>query len=146
MIFYGDEAGMWGSNDPDCRKPMVWAEKTYTSETFNPDQSQHDADVVASNGDLFNLYKKFIGLRNKYEAIRLGNFTSLLADDTNKLYAFSRKYNDEEVIVIVNRGSKPATFSNTLVKTGKFKDVFSGTMAKKVTVNAMDIIVLSNRL
>ncbi|RMF06190.1 MAG: glycoside hydrolase family 13 protein, partial [Candidatus Neomarinimicrobiota bacterium] len=23
-IYYGDEAGMWGADDPDCRKPMVW--------------------------------------------------------------------------------------------------------------------------
>ena len=27
MIYYGDEAGMWGANDPDCRKPMLWADK-----------------------------------------------------------------------------------------------------------------------
>ncbi len=24
VIYYGDEAGMWGANDPDSRKPMVW--------------------------------------------------------------------------------------------------------------------------
>ncbi|MCR4559527.1 MAG: hypothetical protein K5685_05560 [Bacteroidales bacterium] len=24
MVFYGDELGMWGANDPDCRKPMAW--------------------------------------------------------------------------------------------------------------------------
>ena len=40
MFFYGDEAGMWGSNDPDCRKPMIWADKKYEAETFNPDQRQ----------------------------------------------------------------------------------------------------------
>ena len=41
MFFYGDEAGMWGSNDPDCRKPMVWPDKKYDAETFNPDQTTH---------------------------------------------------------------------------------------------------------
>jgi glycosidase len=45
MFFYGDEAGMWGANDPDCRKPMVWPEKKYSAETFNPDQTKHDPDV-----------------------------------------------------------------------------------------------------
>src|SRR6185436_14150474 len=65
MIFYGDEAGIWGANDPDCRKPMIWAEKKYTAETFNPDQSEHSADEVIFNEDLFNWYKKFIALRNK---------------------------------------------------------------------------------
>jgi len=24
MIYYGDEAGIGGANDPCCRKPMVW--------------------------------------------------------------------------------------------------------------------------
>ena len=24
MIYYGDEAGMWGANDPCCRQPMLW--------------------------------------------------------------------------------------------------------------------------
>ena len=74
MIYYGDEAGMWGSNDPDCRKPMVWPEMRYESETYNPDQTKHDADVVVFNIDLHNWYKKFIGLRNKYKAIKLGSF------------------------------------------------------------------------
>jgi glycosidase len=23
-IYYGEEVGMWGANDPDCRKPMIW--------------------------------------------------------------------------------------------------------------------------
>ena len=25
MVYYGDEAGMWGGDDPDCRKPMIWS-------------------------------------------------------------------------------------------------------------------------
>ena len=145
MIFYGDEAGIWGANDPDCRKPMIWAENKYNAETFNPDQSEHGADEVAFNTDLFNWYKKFIALRNKYKSIRLGTFSALTIDDVSKLYAFSRKYGNEEVIVIINRGNKPVKFSNALLKTGKYKDVFSLLPAKQVTVNAMDVAVLSNK-
>ena len=26
MIYYGDEIGMEGENDPDCRRPMIWDE------------------------------------------------------------------------------------------------------------------------
>ena len=29
MVYYGDEAGMWGADDPDERKPMVWPEYKY---------------------------------------------------------------------------------------------------------------------
>ena len=24
MIYYGDEVGMWGADDPHDRKPMIW--------------------------------------------------------------------------------------------------------------------------
>ena len=24
MVYYGDEVGMWGADDPTCRKPMLW--------------------------------------------------------------------------------------------------------------------------
>src|SRR5690606_36161528 len=38
MFYYGTEAGMWGANDPDCRKPMVWPEMKFSPECVNPDQ------------------------------------------------------------------------------------------------------------
>ena len=145
MIFYGDEAGMWGSNDPDCRKPMVWADKKYDPEIHNPDQSVHDKDEVAFNADLFNWYQKFIGLRKKYKSIQLGDFTTIAKDDAKKLYVFSRKYKNEEVIVVVNRGNSPVKFNNVLLKTGRFKDVFTNATSKEVTVNAMDVVVLANQ-
>ena len=145
MIFYGDEAGMWGANDPDCRKPMIWEDKKYEAETFNPDQSKHDPDKVAFNKDLFKTYQKFIALRNKSKAIQLGTFTTLATDDAKKLYVFSRKYNDEEVIVIINRGSKAAKYSSSLLKKSKYKDAFTKKLAIEVNVKPMDIVVLSNK-
>jgi glycosidase len=145
MIYYGDEAGMWGANDPDCRKPMVWAEKSYDAEVFNPDQSTHEPDTVAFNKELFNWYKKFIALRKQYKPIRLGNFTTLVADDAQKMYAFARKYGDEEVIVIVNRGNKTATFTHPALETQRFQNVFTKKTMKEVNVQPMDIVVLSNK-
>ena len=145
MFFYGDEAGLWGANDPDCRKPMVWAEKRYDAETFNPDQSKHERDEVAFNKDLFNWYKKFIQLRKRYPSIKLGNYTTLATDDATKLYAFSRKLGNEEVIVVVNRGNQPATFTHALLKQHTYKDVFTKAAAKQVVVKPMDIIVVSNK-
>ncbi|MFM8684572.1 MAG: glycoside hydrolase family 13 protein [Chthoniobacterales bacterium] len=40
MIYYGDEVGMWGANDPDCRKPMVWEDMIYEDEVVLPDGSK----------------------------------------------------------------------------------------------------------
>ncbi|WP_210465159.1 glycoside hydrolase family 13 protein [Rufibacter roseolus] len=145
MIYYGDEVGMWGSNDPDCRKPMVWQNLKYEPETHNPDQTKHEPDQVAFNQDLYNWYKKYIGLRNKYASIKRGNYTTLAVDDAQQLYAFSRKLGNEEVIVVVNRGSKPVTFSHDLLKKGQYKEVFSKKPMKTVQVKPMDLVVISNK-
>jgi glycosidase len=144
MFFYGDEAGMWGANDPDCRKPMVWPELVYDAERANPDQSQHEGDKAMFDQDLFNWYKKFIGLRRASKAIRLGNFTTLVADDARKLYAFRRQHGNEDVIVIVNRGNKQASFTHPLLAKKKYKDAFTMRAATKLTVAPMNVMVLKN--
>lgn len=144
MIYYGDEAGMWGSNDPDCRKPMVWAEKKYVAERYNPDQSQHEPDDVFFNTELFKWYQTFLSLRKQYTSLRLGGFTTLLTDDAQKLYAFSRSYGKEEVIVVINRGNKDAVFTSPLLKNKRYKNVFSKAVVNQVNVKAMDVVVLGN--
>ncbi len=145
MIFYGDEAGIWGANDPDCRKPMIWSDKTYESETYNPDQSKHDPDAVAFNNDLFQWYQKFMGLRKKYKSIQLGDYTTIEKDDAKKVYVFSRKLNNEEVIVCINRSDKPVKFTNQKLKSNSFKDDFTNVKMKTVTIKPMDLVVLSNK-
>ena len=146
MIYYGDEVGMWGSNDPDCRKPMVWTDKNYDAETFNPDQSKHEGDKVDFNTDLFNWYKKFIGLRNQYKAIKLGSYTTIETNDAAKTYAFSRKLGNEEVIVIINRSDKNIKFTNPILKKGNFKEVFTKKTIKKVKIKPMEVVVLCNTI
>ena len=146
MFFYGDEAGMWGANDPDCRKPMVWSEKKYDAETFNPDQSKHSPDEVIFDQDLFDWYRKFIGLRQQYKSIKLGSYSTLTTDDEKKLYAFSRKLGNEEVIVIVNRSDKSLLFTHPELSKQKYKNLFTHlSVVKQINVNAMDVVVLGNK-
>jgi glycosidase len=145
MFFYGDEAGMWGANDPDCRKPMVWADKQYDPETFNPDQSRHDPDEVRFDPDLFNWYKKLIGLRRKYKSLRLGNYTTVAIDDERKLYAFRRQLGKEEVIVVINRSDKPLTFTHAALQRSKYKNLMTRRpIGKSITINAMDFKILGH--
>jgi glycosidase len=145
MFFYGDEMGMWGANDPDCRKPMVWPEMKYDAEMYNPNQSKHEPDEVVFNKDLFEWYKKFIRLRQEFKSIKLGNYTTVVKDDARQLYAFSRKYNNEEVIVLVNRSDEAIPFTHAVLNKGAFKNVFTQAIAKQVILKPMDIVVLSNK-
>ncbi len=142
MIFYGDEAGIWGGNDPDCRKPMIWEDKTYDPETYNPDQTRHEPDQVAFNKELFKWYQKFMGLRKTYKSLQLGDYTTIEKNDIQRFYAFSRKYNNEEVLVLINRSEKPVQYNSAILKSGSYKDVFSKKTFKSVTIQPMDLVVL----
>jgi cyclomaltodextrinase len=144
MIFYGDEAGIWGGNDPDCRKPMLWADKKYDNETANPDQTQHEPDVVAFNPELFDWYKKFLGLRNRSQAIKRGSFEAIIVNDTDQVYGFKRKFGNEEVIVLVNRSNKDVEIADPNLKNGKYKDAFSKKTTNKIGIKPLDIMVLTN--
>jgi cyclomaltodextrinase len=145
MIFYGDEAGMWGGNDPDCRKPMLWKNMKYDSETANPDQTSHEPDAVAFNEDLFNWYQKFIALRNQSKAIKSGDFEPLIINDAEQVYGFSRKLGNEEVVVLINRSNKEVTVSNPILQKGKYKDAFTKKPTSQFKVKPMDVLVLSNK-
>ncbi len=144
MIFYGDEAGIWGGNDPDCRKPMLWKDLKYDDETANPDQSKHEPDTVVFNEDLFKWYQKFLGLRNRSKAIQRGSFEPIIINDTEQVYAFSRKLGKEEVIVIVNRSHKPFEIKDPKLTKGKYKEAFTKESIRQPVVNAMDVLVLTN--
>lgn len=83
MIYYGDEIGLTGGNDPDCRRCMIW------------ERAKQDIK-------LFNYYKKIIGLRRKLVSLRRGSFKPVIIDDTSNVFGYKRTYKNEEVIVIIN--------------------------------------------
>ncbi len=92
MIYYGDEVGMWGADDPNCRKPMLW-------EDLGPYAKPLDNEIDTSS---VTCYQQTIALRNAHPALRTGTFETLLIDDLNDIYAFLRKNDDEQLIVVLN--------------------------------------------
>ena len=57
--------------------------------------------AVKDNNSIFNHYKKLIELRKEYEVISKGNIKMIL-EDHNKVMAYVRKYEDEELVVLNN--------------------------------------------
>lgn len=115
MIYYGDEVGMIGGKDPDCRRPMIW-------------------DSSKQNGEILNFYKQLVSIRNEHPALRTGEFRKLIADDKQNIYAFSRTEGTDKLIVCINYSDKASTIKNkqlngmkdlltsfTLKKSGKIK-------------------------
>lgn len=82
-IYYGDEVGLDGNNDPFCRKPFPWQPE------------KQDANLLA-------LYQRLAKLRYQSQALRHGGCQVIYAEDN--VVVFVRVLNRQRVLVAINRG------------------------------------------
>ncbi|SNY61616.1 maltodextrin glucosidase [Enterobacter sp. CC120223-11] len=82
-IYYGDEVGLDGNNDPFCRKPFPW------------NKEQQDTDLLA-------LYQRMTKLRHRTQALRHGGCQVIYAEDN--VVVFVRVLKQQRVLVAINRG------------------------------------------
>lgn len=123
MIYYGDEAGMWGANDPCCRKPMLWDDMTFAPEAVSPRGSPYPvAHPVAFDHDLFQHYRQLIHIRNAYPALQVGDFQTLL---TGVVYAFARTTPEQTVVVVLNNHDAPQQVTLHLPAARTWHDVLN---------------------
>ena len=107
MIYYGDEIGMWGADDPHCRKPMIWDDLVYDNEVIDNKsgfQTGFGSYSVEQNKDLLKFYKELIEIRNKNEALSNGTIKFIYADNEKKSFAFESVIKDEKIICAFNLG------------------------------------------
>lgn len=81
ILYYGDELGLPGGPDPDCRRPMPW-------------------DQVEGN-PFFAFCQKLTGLRHESPALRLGSFQTYHVGE-NGLYGYLRKCDTQQALVLLN--------------------------------------------
>jgi glycosidase len=86
-VYYGDEIGLPGRLDPDCRRTIPWDRR-----------EAWDLDALA-------FHKQLIAMRHTHPALRIGRFRRLYADDD--VYAFARVGAGETIIVAVNAATDP---------------------------------------
>jgi len=107
-IYYGDEVGMWGADDPDCRKPMIWDEFKYDDEIahlcdYSDDcTNTRQVDKIGVDHDLLNFYKQMIKLRKNYPVLNRGTFKTLFMNDSKGIFAFERSLDNQKIIAIFN--------------------------------------------
>jgi glycosidase len=90
-IYYGDEIGMEGGKDPDCRRAFPW------------DSSSWDVD-------LRHWIQNLIAIRKRTPALRRGEYRRILVNADTGLYAFERAIGSEKVVVVLNASSHSQTF------------------------------------
>lgn len=111
MIYYGTESGMWGADDPDNRKPMVWEEFDYAPEIRHPLGKQRPSDDNNFDESLFKWYKRLAEIRNRNLTLQTGRFRLLTVDDERNLLAFCRYLGNQKFcFVVLNRSGSPQKF------------------------------------
>jgi glycosidase len=127
MVYYGDEAGMWGANDPCCRKPMLWPELRYEAEAADPAGGlRAQPQTVAFDAVLFDHYRRCIALRQMLPVLRTGAVRTLLADDARQVLAHLRRDGDAIAIVAINRSEDTQSVSLPAGPTARWIDRLNG--------------------
>ena len=109
MIYYGDEAGMWGSDDPTNRKPMLWPD-------LEPYEKPEENRFMQEQ---FDHYRRAIALRNAHPALRTGSFETVLYDDAQDTWVFLRETPGERVLVALNASGREARIDLTPANDGR---------------------------
>jgi glycosidase len=115
-IFYGDEAGITGENDPDCRRCMVWDEK--------------------QNAGLLAWYKKLISIRKSRAVVREGKFCSNICD--TDIYGFIRWLDDAPPLYIILNSGPGRHISLPVLENRSYTDLISGTTCKTQPIDPDD--------
>ena len=103
ILFYGDEAGMWGADDPDNRRPMVWADLDHDDETGDALGRAVPPAAVAPDTDLIDFHRSLARFRADHtDALAHGAVTWLARDDARGLLAYRRGEGADAVTVAVN--------------------------------------------
>lgn len=104
QIWNGDEVGMWGADDPDCRKPMWWDDITYRKEKAHYLQDkERPEDEITINTNLLSFYKDLSRMRTSHPVLVDGDLEFLVVNDKAMTLAYRRQNTDAEVIVVFNR-------------------------------------------
>lgn len=125
-IWNGDEVGMWGADDPDERKPLVWADLEYEDETTHPFGRPRRRDPVAPDTSLFRVYRDLVGLRRQHLRLFVdGEARWLRTDDQRGVLAYERTLGEERAIVAFNVSQRPQELE--VEARGRYREAYPGT-------------------
>jgi len=97
-IYYGDEIGMAGGDDPDNRRdfPGGW--------TGDQENAFVQAGRTATERQIFDYVQALLKMRREHDAFRGGKLWHLYSDD--ETYVFVRENDNEKLVVAFENGAK----------------------------------------
>jgi len=139
MIYYGDEAGLWGANDPCCRQPMTW--KDLEKDKKINGIKRKEREEVGFDSEMFEYYRRLIHIRNSHPALQLGDYKTLVANDKRELLAFSRAYQEQQVIVIINNSRRDQRLKLNVSGKRVYREILQGPGVFASAIGHLDLVV-----
>lgn len=126
-IYYGDEIGMLGGKDPDCRRAFPWEEKLW-------------------NQDVRSFVQRCIRLRKLYPALRRGDLIPVPVPhnpERQRLLCYGRQLGEERLLIAINASSQTVRFSPVVTslfpEAALLQDVDTGNVYKVLNGAVADL-------
>lgn len=105
-VYYGDEVGLSGGKDPDCRKAFPWNESRW-------------------NNELRAWVQNLIRIRKNQVVLRRGEIKISTPRIGDEWISWSRQYEDQECLVVVNPSPTFKHPTITVRKQGVYRDLLT---------------------
>jgi len=126
-IYYGDEIGMDGEDDPLCRKCMIWEE------------DMQDLEMLET-------FKKIISLRKIHSAMRSPKLEWIDVNDGENCVLFKKYDADEELYIIINNSDSAKTINLSAIPQKIYADLLSNNKVdstEQLHIEAHSIVLLT---
>lgn len=108
-LYYGDEIGMTGGNDPDNRRDFPGGFPGDKHSAFTP------SGRTPEQQEIFFHVQKLLRLRSEHPALRHGQLWNIFWDQSS--YAFARTTSDQRLLVVFNSGAAAKTLRLSFAET-----------------------------
>ena len=125
-IYYGDEIGMDGGDDPGCRKCMIW------------DKEKQDLDLFAN-------FKNIIAIRKNHPSLRSLNLEWIEVNSEKNILIFKKSETNESLFIVLNNSNMEASVDLSSLPAKSYKDLILGRAIQtqeSVTVSAFSLMIL----
>jgi alpha-amylase len=127
FVYYGEEIGMQGTKpDENIRRPMQWTPDGGFStgkpwnDYFEDTPDRNVDNQAADPSSILNHYRDLVRLRVEHEALRVGDWHPV-ESSSDSVAAWLRSTPKEQILVLVNLGSKPVTDYDLSLASGPLK-------------------------